>query len=43
MFGALTAEDISEESSEIGTVLRNSFSLRRKPSLGTGPEVYYIL
>jgi molybdopterin-containing oxidoreductase family iron-sulfur binding subunit len=42
-FGALTAEDLSEETSEIGKVLRNNFSLRRKPSLGTGPEVYYIL
>lgn len=42
-FGALTKKNLGEETSEIAKVIRNNFSLRRKPGLGTGPEVYYIL
>ena len=43
IFGALEKENIAEETSEVGKALQNNFSLRRKPGLGTGPEVYYIL
>lgn len=43
MFGYLTEENLEADPSEIAKVLRESFSMRRKPGLGTGPEVYYIL
>ncbi|MGE4552483.1 MAG: sulfate reduction electron transfer complex DsrMKJOP subunit DsrO [Desulfovibrionaceae bacterium] len=41
--GALTFGDLGDENSEIRQVLRENFTMRRKPSLGTEPSVFYIV
>ncbi|MFW5836387.1 MAG: sulfate reduction electron transfer complex DsrMKJOP subunit DsrO [Desulfovibrionaceae bacterium] len=41
--GALVFGDLEDESSEVRKVLRENFTIRRKPSLGTEPGVYYII
>lgn len=41
--GALIFGDLGDPESEIRKVLRENYSIRRKPSLGTGPNVYYIV
>ncbi|RUM86886.1 MAG: 4Fe-4S ferredoxin [Thermodesulfatator sp.] len=41
--GALIFGDLEDENSEISRVLRSRFSIRRKPELGTGPSVFYLL
>lgn len=41
--GAIVFGDIGDPRSEVSRVLREHFSVIRKPSLGTGPSVYYIL
>lgn len=40
--GALTFGDLSDPGSEVRRLLKRAFSFRRKPSLGTGPNVYYL-
>jgi molybdopterin-containing oxidoreductase family iron-sulfur binding subunit len=35
--------DLSDEHSEIRQVLKTRFSIRRKPGLGTKPEIYYLV
>ena len=35
--------DLNDNNSEIRKVLRNNYSIRRKPELGTQPEIYYIV
>ncbi len=40
---ALVFGDLEDPDSEIRQLLRSSYSIRRKPSLGTEPEVYYIV
>jgi Fe-S-cluster-containing dehydrogenase component len=40
---ALHFGDLEDPESEIRELLRGNFSIRRKPVLGTGPEVYYIV
>jgi len=35
--------DLEDPNSRVREVLRANFSIRRKPSLGTNPEVYYIV
>ncbi len=40
--GALTFGDLEGDDPEFRNLLANNFSLRRKPELGTQPEVYYI-
>jgi Fe-S-cluster-containing dehydrogenase component len=40
---ALIFGDIGDPASEIRTVLRSNFTIRRKAELGTAPEVYYIV
>jgi Fe-S-cluster-containing dehydrogenase component len=35
--------DLADPDSEVRQVLREHFSIRRKPELGTGPSVYYIV
>lgn len=41
--GALLFGDLDDPNSEIRQVLRSNFSIRRKPTLGTQPSVYYIV
>ena len=40
---ALTFGDLSDPDSEVRRLLRSRFTIRRKPELGTGPNVYYIV
>jgi Fe-S-cluster-containing dehydrogenase component len=35
--------DLEESDSEVRKALRTRYSIRRKPELGTGPNVYYII
>lgn len=41
--GCLVFGDLENSESEVRTLLRSRFSIRRKPGLGTQPEVYYIV
>ncbi len=41
--GAMIFGNMNEPLSPVRRVLANRFSLRRKPELGTHPEIYYIL
>ena len=41
--GALVFGDLADEASAPRRRLRGRFSLRRKPELGTGPEVHYVV
>ncbi|MBA4348839.1 MAG: 4Fe-4S ferredoxin [Thermodesulfovibrio sp.] len=41
--GALIFGDVTEPNSEIRKVLNSNFTIRRRPELGTGPSVYYII
>jgi len=41
--GALAFGDLEEPDSDIRKLLQENFSIRRKPGLGTQPEVYYIV
>jgi len=41
--GAVVYGDLSDPNSEIRKVLREQYTIRRKPSLGTEPSVYYII
>ncbi len=43
MSNAMVFGDLNDENSEIRQILRSTFSIRRKPELGTQPEVYYIV
>jgi molybdopterin-containing oxidoreductase family iron-sulfur binding subunit len=38
---ALTFGDLEDPDSEVRALLRQGFAIRRRPSLGTQPEVYY--
>lgn len=40
---ALVFGDLEDPESEVRKILADNFSLRRKPNLGTQPEVYYIV
>jgi molybdopterin-containing oxidoreductase family iron-sulfur binding subunit len=40
---ALTFGDLSDHKSEVRELLSSAYTIRRKPSLGTGPQVYYIV
>ncbi|MBI4875143.1 MAG: 4Fe-4S dicluster domain-containing protein [Acidobacteria bacterium] len=40
---ALVFGNLSDPRSEVRTILGSRFTLRRKPELGTQPEVYYII
>ena len=35
--------DLSDRNSEVRELLRSHYTIRRKPELGTGPNVYYIV
>lgn len=41
--GMLVFGDLEDPKSEVSKVVRRHFSIRRKPMLGTQPEVYYIV
>ncbi len=41
--GALTFGDLDDPESEVRKVLKNNYTIRRKPALGTGPSVFYIV
>jgi molybdopterin-containing oxidoreductase family iron-sulfur binding subunit len=40
---ALLFGDLEDSHSEIRHILHDKFSLRRKPGLGTKPEVFYLV
>ncbi|MDY6863200.1 MAG: 4Fe-4S dicluster domain-containing protein, partial [Thermodesulfobacteriota bacterium] len=41
--GALVFGDIGDPNSEVSKILNSQYTIRRKPALGTGPSVYYII
>ncbi len=41
--GAITFGDLEDPESEVRQVLANNFAVRRKPTYGTDPSVYYII
>jgi len=41
--GALTFGDLSDAGSQVRRLLQSNFTIRRKPSLGTRPQVYYLV
>jgi len=41
--GALTCGDLDDPKSEVRELLRSNFTIRRKPALGAGPSVFYIV
>lgn len=41
--GALAFGDLSDRDSEVSRMLDNSYTMVRKASLGTGPNVYYLI
>jgi molybdopterin-containing oxidoreductase family iron-sulfur binding subunit len=40
---ALAFGDLADPDSEVRELLHSHFSIRRKPELGTNPNVYYIV
>lgn len=40
---ALVFGDLEDSNSEVRQLLHDNFSIRRKPTLGTNPEVYYLV
>ncbi len=42
-YGALTFGDMGNPNSKVSQLLKNNFTIRRKPELGTMPHVYYIV
>jgi molybdopterin-containing oxidoreductase family iron-sulfur binding subunit len=41
--GAIVFGDLSDPNSDVRKVLRERFTIRRKPAVGTEPSVYYII
>ena len=41
--GTLVFGDLADPQSAVRKVLREHYSLRRKPYLGTNPQVYYVV
>jgi len=41
--GALIFGDLDDENSEVRKVLKSNYVIRRKPGLGTGPQIYYMV
>ena len=42
-YDAMVFGDLKDEKSRVATLLRERYSLRRKPELGTEPAVYYLV
>jgi molybdopterin-containing oxidoreductase family iron-sulfur binding subunit len=40
---ALIFGDLEDPDSEVREILRSKYTIRRKPELGTRPQVYYIV
>jgi molybdopterin-containing oxidoreductase family iron-sulfur binding subunit len=40
---ALTFGDLEDPDSEVREILRRNYAIRRKPNLGTTPEIYYLV
>ena len=40
---AMVFGDVTDKNSEVRKLLSENYTIRRKPSLGTGPRVYYIV
>ncbi|MGC8595748.1 MAG: sulfate reduction electron transfer complex DsrMKJOP subunit DsrO [Candidatus Kryptoniota bacterium] len=40
---ALVFGNLNDPESEVRRLLKDNFSIRRKPGLGTGPEIYYLV
>ena len=41
--GAIVCGDLNDEHSAVRKLLEDNYTIRRKPSLGTGPSVFYIV
>ncbi|MFV9644476.1 MAG: sulfate reduction electron transfer complex DsrMKJOP subunit DsrO [Desulfobacterales bacterium] len=41
--GAIVVGDLHDPESEVRELLKNNHAIRRKPSLGAGPAIYYIV
>lgn len=41
--GALIFGDVENPDSDVRKILRSHYTIRRKPGLGTGPAIYYII
>jgi molybdopterin-containing oxidoreductase family iron-sulfur binding subunit len=41
--GAIVVGDLEDPESEVRELLRSNYTIRRKPDLGAGPSVYYIV
>ena len=41
--GAITCGDLDDPKSKVRELLRSNFTIRRKPALGGGPSVFYIV
>lgn len=41
--GALTFGDLEDPESDVRKLLKSNFTIRRKPALGAGPSVFYIV
>lgn len=41
--GALAFGNLHDPSSEVRKILSTKFAIRRKPDLGTGPSIYYVI
>jgi len=41
--GALTFGNLADPKSKVRELLRTHFTIRRKPQLGTNPQIYYIV
>jgi Fe-S-cluster-containing dehydrogenase component len=39
----LTFGDLHETATEVRALLREHYTIRRKPNLGTQPQVYYVI
>jgi molybdopterin-containing oxidoreductase family iron-sulfur binding subunit len=41
--GALTFGDLNDPESEVRKILATTFTVRRKPDLGTNPQIFYVV
>jgi molybdopterin-containing oxidoreductase family iron-sulfur binding subunit len=41
--GIMVAGDLNNPNSKVSELLRSNYTIRRKPALGAGPSVFYIV